>query len=130
MQTVHLVGSCCEMRVIPDDDDGGDGVEQVEAVFSMQDCITFPPLLLGLVPLEVRGGGYYHEIWVRKKSNNKMNSTEKEEGDGDDGEWRLKSLRLQRNLLQDYVRMSVCLVYLCSRRNYLSENLLHHSDPI
>lgn len=55
----------------------GDG--SVDAIWSMEDQIVYPSIL-GIIPLEVRGGGYYHETWQCV-----------------DGNWKLKSLRLERS---------------------------------
>lgn len=54
----------------------------VEAIWCMEDQIIYPPIL-GIFPLEVRGGGYYHETWQCEGNS-----------------WKLKSLKLERTYVQ------------------------------
>jgi hypothetical protein len=70
-QTLHMFGPGEFERVAPD---------EVHSIWSMQDQIVVKNTA-GLV--EIRGGGFYYETWILK-----------------DGEWYLKSLRLERTYQQ------------------------------
>ncbi|KIW70765.1 hypothetical protein PV04_03006 [Phialophora macrospora] len=80
VRTLHLVG-------VGDLDQISE--EEVYAIWSMQDQIIMKNSL-GL--FWMRGGGYYHETWLQK-----------------DGEWYLKSLRLERTFSRKSVLASVLL---------------------
>ncbi|KAK4109104.1 hypothetical protein N656DRAFT_771271 [Canariomyces notabilis] len=70
-RTLHMVGGSGEIEP-------RDSPDEMSAVWGMEDQIV----IRGTAGLaEMRGGGYYHEIWKR---------------DGNGGDWHLKSLRLER----------------------------------
>lgn len=72
-ETLHMFGPGEFEAIAPD---------QVKAIWAMEDQL----IMKGTAKLvELRGGGYYHELWKRK-----------------DGEWFLASLRLERT----YTKMS------------------------
>lgn len=71
--TLHHVG-IGELTEAPNGD--------IEVIWSMEDQILYPSIL-GLVPLDIRGGGYYHEVWTLR-----------------DGDWKLKTLRLERTYMK------------------------------
>ena len=78
-QTLHITGGNPDVQAVP----GSDGT-QLEVIWGMQDIIALPSVL-GILPIWVHGGGYYHEIWERRQ---------------EDGDWLLKELKLHRTLLQ------------------------------
>jgi hypothetical protein len=79
-RTLHMVGGSGEIELR-----GGSDGNEMSAVWGME----YQVVIRGTAGLaEMRGGGYYHEIWKR---------------DGDEGDWYLKSLRLERI----YVKASV-----------------------
>jgi hypothetical protein len=80
VRTLHLVG-VGDLRQI--------GEEEVYAIWSMQDQIILKNSL-GL--FWMRGGGYYHETWLCQ-----------------DGEWYLKSLRLETTFSRKSLLASVLL---------------------
>jgi hypothetical protein len=55
---------------------------EVRAIWSMEDQLLFPAPFAS-APIEIRGGGYYHEVWQLK-----------------DGDWLLRSLRLERTYMK------------------------------
>jgi hypothetical protein len=59
----------------------GDG-DRVSAIWAMEDMFALPSVL-GVIPVTVRGGGYYHEVWERRE-----------------GDWFLASLRLERAFVE------------------------------
>ena len=64
---------------------------EVKATWSMEDQLLFPAPF-AFTPIDIRGGGYYHEIWQLK-----------------DGDWFLKSLRLERTYMKQSLTASLLM---------------------
>lgn len=64
---------------------------EVRAIWSMEDQLLFPAPFAS-TPISIKGGGYYHEVWRRK-----------------DGDWLLKSLRLERTYMRQSLIASVLM---------------------
>ncbi|KAI1160042.1 hypothetical protein F5B18DRAFT_655027 [Nemania serpens] len=77
-QTLHMLGVGELERT---------GPEEVKAIWGMEDQI----ILYGYA--EIRGGGYYHETWVKK-----------------DDDWFLKSLRLERTYMKYNLVASIGMI--------------------
>jgi hypothetical protein len=96
---LHHVGGGSELKEISNG--------EIEAIWSMGNQLIFTRLL-GVIPLEVHGGGYYHETWTFW-----------------DGDWKLKSLRLERTYTRSSLAVQLCRRWLvtCETLNYWEDHL-------
>ncbi|OQV01914.1 SnoaL-like domain-containing protein [Cladophialophora immunda] len=83
VQSLHMFGPGDLRYLTPEED-------EVEAIWSMEDQLIWRE---ARPPFQMRGGGYYHETWALKN-----------------GEWLLKSLRLERTYTKVNKRSTRALV--------------------